>query len=129
MSIAFDHTAVDSLFTSTQADHAVIARVKCSNIRERQASVLEEGLGELARSNQGCVVLCVDQIQSATTSWISSLIELSDVCKAMGGFLEITGMSQAGPAFVHVMELCGAAGKLRMSDARIPLLPSARKAG
>lgn len=74
-------------------DQVAVASVLCSSVRERQASILNQTLQELAARHRGRVLLDLCGVGMISTACIADLLTLQEQCRALGGRFVLFGLA------------------------------------
>lgn len=82
----------DALVGVRIEDGAAVVTVLCHSVRERQASLLHQTLDDLAKTNQGRVLLDLCGVKALSTACIANLLSLQASCAAMGGKFVVFGL-------------------------------------
>jgi anti-anti-sigma factor len=82
----------DSFVTVAATTHVAVASIDLPSVRERQAAIMRERLGELLRQCRGRLAVGFVPVEDMTSACINALIEVSNDCRRSGGRLVIFGL-------------------------------------
>jgi len=92
---AMDFNPFEDAFIGVRIEDGVaFATVRCTIVRERQASILHTTLDELAKSNNGRVLLDLCGVTMISTACISDLLTLQEKCELLGGKFVLYGLGR-----------------------------------
>ena len=90
--LATPKTYDDSFVSVTATTHVAVASIALPSVRERQATIMRERLAELAGQCHGRLAVGFTEVTDMTSAAINALIEVSGVCRSLGGRLVIFGL-------------------------------------